>query len=61
MATQPAPPGPDEAEPIDPSLPGELPPVITPDGVPPEPEGFPPQGPDTDNPGVTPSEVPVET
>ena len=30
MATQP-PPRPDQADPIDPSIPGELPPVITPD------------------------------
>ena len=58
MATQPAPPPPDQAEPIDPTIPGELPPVITPGEVPNEPEGFPPQGPDIDQPGRGPSEVP---
>ncbi len=58
MATMPPPP--DQADPIDPTLPGELPPVITPDELPNEPEGIPPIGPDTDRPGDTPSEVPVE-
>jgi hypothetical protein len=59
MATQPPPP--DQADPIDPTIPGELPPVITPSETPPGPEGFPPVGPDTDRPGKNPSEVPVKT
>jgi|GEM_PF-5063827 len=61
MATQPAPPPPDQADPIDPTIPGELPPVITPTEQPPEPEGFPAPSPDVDQPAVNPSEVPVET
>jgi len=58
MATQPEPPRPDQAEPIDPTIPGELPPVIQPSEVPNEPEGFPETGPDFDRPDVSPSEVP---
>jgi hypothetical protein len=61
MATQPAPPSPDQAEPIDPTIPGELPPVITPTEPLPDPEGYPMPGPDTDEPGQGPDEVPVET
>jgi hypothetical protein len=58
MATKPPPP--DQADPIDPTIPGELPPVITPDELPNEPDGIPPVGPDTDRPGQTPDEVPLE-
>lgn len=58
MATQPAPPPPDRAEPIDPSIPGELPPVITPGEMPPGPEDLPETLPDIDRPGTSPSEVP---
>ncbi|MES2494246.1 MAG: hypothetical protein V4579_13335 [Pseudomonadota bacterium] len=58
MATQPPPKTPDQADPIDPSVPGELPPVITPDEMPGEPEGFPEPGPDIDYPGGSPDEMP---
>lgn len=56
MATQPPPRDPDQ--PIDPSVPGELPPVITPDESPREPDGFPETGPDVDQPGTGPDEIP---
>ena len=56
MATQP--PLPDRTDPIDPTIPGELPPVITP--APPfeEPDGLPEVGPDQDSPESAPIELP---
>lgn len=57
MATQP-PPRPDQADPIDPSIPGELPPVITPDELPNEPQGVPETAPDFDQPDTGPAEIP---
>ena len=57
MATQPPPP--DHTDPIDPTIPGELPPVITPDQEPGGPEGLPQTNPDRDEPGRSPSELPA--
>ena len=56
MATQPG--RPDQSEPIDPTIPGELPPVIEPDREPSEPDGFPVPGPDSEPPWTGPEEVP---
>jgi hypothetical protein len=57
MATQP-PPRPDQADPIDPSVPGELPPVISPEELPNEPQGVPEVSPDFDQPDTGPAEIP---
>lgn len=56
MASQP--PIPDQTDPIDPTIPGELPPVITPDQDPGGPEGLPEITPDSDVPDRSPPEMP---
>ena len=55
MDTQPPPFEPNQ--PIDPTIPGELPPAIQPDEFPDEPEGFPEDTPDFDEPGTGPDEM----
>ena len=55
MATQPPPFEPNQL--IDPTIPGELPPAIQPDEFPDEPEGFPEDTPDFDEPGTGPDEM----